>query len=104
MRGLFSKADFRALSLILAIVLFLGSAPSTSGFVIVSGPSHPELTVNICQPLKTFDLVSGVLFARPAAIPPEFILRDLGSAALMDAAQPIDLKIAPDTPPPKCLV
>ena len=104
MRGLFSKADLRALSLILAIVFFLGSAPSTSGFVIVSGPSHPELTVNICQTLQTFDLVSGVLLARPAPILPEFILRDLGSAALTDAVQPIDLKIAPDTPPPKCLV
>ena len=55
MRGLFSKADLRALSLILAIVLFLGGAPSTAGFVIVSGPSHPELTVNICQPLQLFD-------------------------------------------------
>jgi len=104
MRGLFSKADLRALSLILAIVLFFGGAPSTAGFVIVSGPSHPELTVNICQPLQLFDQVSNILLARPAAILTEVILRDLGSAALIAAVQPIDLKIAPDTPPPKCLV
>ena len=64
----------------LAIVLLLGSVPSTAGLVIVSGPSHPELTINICQPLQTFDLVSSVLLARPAALLPEFILRDVGSA------------------------
>ena len=104
MRGLFSKADLRALSLILAIVLSLGSAPSTAGFVIVSGPRHPELTINICQPLQTFDLVSSVLLARPAAILPEFILRDLGSAVAKSEFRLVDSKVAPDTPPPKHLV
>jgi hypothetical protein len=101
MRGLFSKADLRVLSLILASVMLLGSAPSTAGFVIVSGPSHAELTINICQPLQTFDLVSGVLLARPAAILPEFILRDLGSAVAKSEFRLVDFKIAPDTPPPK---
>jgi hypothetical protein len=104
MRGLFSKADLRALSLILAIVLFLGSAPSTAGFVIVSGPSHPELTVNICQPLQMFDQISNILLARPATVLPEFALFDLGSTTVTKSVQSIDFKVAPDTPPPEHLV
>ena len=101
MRGLFSKADLRALSLILAIVLFLGGARSTAGFVIVSGPSHPELTVNICQPLQMFDQISNILLARPATVLPEFALFDLGSTTVTKSVQSIDFKVAPDTPPPK---
>jgi hypothetical protein len=104
MRGLFSKPDLRALSLILAIVLFLGSAPSNAGFVIVSGSSHPELTVNICHPLQVFDQVSNILLARPATVLLEFALFDLGSTTVTKPAQPVDLKLAPDTPPPKHLV
>lgn len=101
MRGLFSKADLRVLSLVLAIVVFLGCAPSTAGLVFVSASSHAELTVNICQPLQTFDLVSGVLLVCPAAIRPEFILRDLGSAVAKSEIRLVDFKVDPDTPPPK---
>jgi len=101
MRGLFSKADLRALSLILAIVLSLGSAPSTAGFVIVSGPRHPELTINICQPLQMIDRVSNMLLARPAKVLPEFVLRELDSIVVKNPVRLADLKIAPDTPPPK---
>jgi|SRR5271156_1400291 len=104
MRHLFSKTDLRDLSSVLAIVMLLASFPSTAGFVVISGPSHPELAANICQPLQTFDLVSSVLLARPAAILPEFILRDLGSAVAKSEFRLVDSKVAPDTPPPKHLV
>jgi hypothetical protein len=101
MRNLTSNTDSVTLALILAIVMLLASAPSTAGLVIVSGPSHPELTINICQPLQTFDRASNVLLARPAAVMPEFVLRDFGSTAPKQAAPPVDFKVAPDTPPPK---
>ena len=101
MRQLFSKADLRHLSLIVAIVLLLASVPSTAGFVVVSGPSQPELTVNICQPIQMFDRVSNTLLARPATVLPEFVLRDLGSAAVKETVRLVDCKVAPDTPPPK---
>ena len=101
MRNLFSKTNLRDISAVLAIVLLLVSFPSTAGLVIVSGPSHPELTVNICQPLQTFDLVSSVLLARPATVLPEFIIRDVGSDVAKREFRLDDLKIAPDTPPPK---
>lgn len=104
MSQLFSKADLRDLSLIVAIVLLLASVPSTAGFVIVCGSSQPELTVNICQPIQMFDRVSNTLFARPATVLPEFVLRDLGSTAVEETVGLVDCRVAPDTPPPKRLV
>jgi len=82
MRRSFSNAHLRDLGLIVAIVMLLAGVPSTAGFVVVSGPSHPELTVNICQPIQTFDRVSNTLLARPASVMPEFVLRHLSSTAL----------------------
>jgi hypothetical protein len=104
MRQLFSKADLRHLSLIVAIVLLLAGVPTTAGFILVSGPSQPELTVNICQPIQMFDRVSNTLLARPAKFLPEFVLCDLGSTAITETVRLIDCTVAPDTPPPKRLV
>ena len=101
MRQLFSKADLRDLSLIVAIVMLLASVPSNPGLVVVSGPSRPELTINICQPIQMPDRVSNTLLARPATVLPEFILRHLGSTAVKKAVRLVDVKVAPDTPPPK---
>ena len=101
MRNLFSKTDLRDLSLVVAIVMLLASVPSTTGLVVVAGPSHSELTVNICQPLQTFDRVSNTLLARPATVQPDFVLRDLGLTAVKKAVRLVDFKVAPDTPPPK---
>ena len=85
----------------MALVMLLASVPSTAGLVIVSGPSHPEWTINICQPLQMFDRVSNTLLARPATVLPEFVLRDLGSTAVKKAVHLVDFRLAPDTPPPK---
>ena len=100
MRQLFSKADVRDLSLIVAIVMLLASVPANPGLV-VSGPSRPELTINICQPIQMLDRVSNPLLARPATVLPEFVLRALGSTAVKKAVRLVDVKVAPDTPPPK---
>ena len=101
MRQLFSKADVRDLSLIVAVVMLLASIPANPGLVVVSGPSRPELTVNICQPIQMLDRVSNTLLARPATVLPEFILRALGSTAVKETVRVVDCKVAPDTPPPK---
>jgi len=103
MRRLFSKAALRDLSLLVAIVLLLASAPSIAGFVIVSEPSQPELTMNICQPLQTFNLVFNTLLARPEPCRPDFVICDMGSAALGETARTVDHREAPDTPPPKLI-
>jgi hypothetical protein len=101
MRQLFSKANLRDLSLIMAAVLLLASVPSAAGFVLASGPTHPEFTVNICQPIQAFDRMSNTLFARPATVLPEFVLRDLDSTAVIEKVRIVDCSVAPDTPPPK---
>ena len=54
MRQLFSKAEPQTLSSVLAIVLLLSSIPLTGGIVLVSGPTQPEFTINICQPIQAF--------------------------------------------------
>lgn len=99
-----SKRDLRDLSLVLVIVLLLVSFPSTAGFVIVPGPSQPELSVNICQPTQTFDRMADLLFLRPPIVFPESVLRDLGSTAFKYTVELIDFRVAPDTPPPKTLL
>ncbi len=101
MRQLFSKADLRALSSILAVVILLGSAPLTAGIVIRSGSSQPEITANICHPSQTFDTVSSTLLARPATTTHGSTLLDLGAITANVAVQLIDYRVAPDTPPPK---
>src|SRR5271167_3467944 len=101
MRRLFSKAYLRALSSILALVVLLGSSPLTTGVIILSGPIQPEITMNICHPIQTLDLVSSILLARPAAAKPESLLCDFGSAIAMAAPRLIENRGQPDTPPPK---
>ncbi|MFZ0889013.1 MAG: hypothetical protein WA005_11215 [Candidatus Binataceae bacterium] len=104
MRRLFSKADLQALSSALALVLLSSSVPLTAGVVVVCGSSHPEFTVNICQPIQMFDRVSNTLLARSAVIPLQFGLFHLGSVTAKPSARIIECKIAPDTPPPRRLV
>jgi hypothetical protein len=101
MRRLFPKADLRDLSLLMAFVWLLASAPSTAGFVLVSAPTQPELTINICQPLQTFNLTLNTLIKHPAPAVPELVLRDMGSALPAKIARTVDRGEAPDTPPPK---
>jgi hypothetical protein len=101
MRQLFPKRDLRAVSSILVVVLLLASAPLTVGVVVVSGPVHPELTVDVCHPIQALDLVPGILLARPAMMVRDSVLRYLGAISAETAAQLVELCIAPDTPPPK---
>jgi hypothetical protein len=98
---LFSKSEFRDLSLLLAFVMLLASAPSATGLVNVSRPIHGELTINICQPLQTFDRVSNVLLALPLKVMPDFELGDVGSTAIRNDPHTVDFRVPPDTPPPK---
>lgn len=101
MRRLFSKADLQDVGSILAFVLLLTTVPLSSGLVIVSGPSHPEFTINICQPIQTFVGVSNGLLARPAVIAQEFVLFCLGSVKTEATARMVEYEADPETPPPK---
>ncbi|MGD0291274.1 MAG: hypothetical protein ABSC63_16685 [Candidatus Binataceae bacterium] len=101
MRRLFSQSDLQTLGFFLALIVLSASLPLTTGFVLVSGHSEPELTMNICQPLQTFNLVFNPLIARPAPTVPEFVLCDMGSAMIGESAPSVDYSADPDTPPPK---
>lgn len=52
-----ATSDMRVMSAILAVTILLSGIPLTGGVMIVSGPSHPEYTVNICHPIQSFDRV-----------------------------------------------
>jgi hypothetical protein len=104
MRQLFSKADLRTLSLILAMVMLLGSSPVIARVAVPSEPNQTEITINICricQPIQSLALVSGTELARPSNAMPDSVLFDLGLAPANVAMRLIDYRVAPDTPPPK---
>jgi hypothetical protein len=101
MRRLLSKSDLQTLGFALAIVVLAASLPFAAGVVILSGHNEPELTVNTCQPLQTFNLTLNTLLAAPAPAVPEFVLLDLGSSGDAAPARLVDHRATPDTPPPK---
>lgn len=103
MSRLFAKADLKTLSSVVAVVLLLSSIPLSSGVVIVSGPSHPEFTVNICQRTQAFNCASQTLLARPAVNAPEFVLLPSTSLTVKPTGQTVARDVPPDTPPPERL-
>ena len=101
MLRLFSKFDLRTLGLVIALVVLSTTLPLLSGTIIISDHGQSELTMNICQPLQTFNLVLNTLVPRPVRAVPEFVLFDMGSAVLGETLRIVEHMEAPDTPPPK---
>ena len=89
----------------IAVVILLGGFSLAAGAIVVSGPSHPELTVNICQPLQSSAPAASVLLARPAIVSmSDVVLADLGSLVVSALTRTSADSSGPDTPPPKPLV
>ena len=101
MRRILSNRDLRLLSAAMAVMLFMAGTPLIAGVTVISGPGHPELSVDICHPLQSVDVVPGILMARPAAPLIESMLSEFGRNAGRSIAPPPELRVAPDTPPPK---
>jgi hypothetical protein len=99
-RAQFSKADVRAICLILAAALLLGSIPLTAD-AVATPTGHPEFTVNICWHPQTLDSASGTLLARPAPAVTTFVLLASNWSAPAIEVQRDDYRVAPETPPPK---
>jgi len=107
MTRVFSRANLRDLSLVLAFAMLLAALPSFGASVIVLPSGQPECSVDICHichPMLTFDRTPNTMLARPAVGLPGVTLRDFGSTAPKQAQQLVDFKIAPETPPPKTVV
>jgi len=104
MGQLFSKADLRVLSSIVAVLLLLGSFPFGGGVVVLSGLSQPQFTVNVCQPIQASNCVSNTALARPAVNLPQSVLFSLSSLTVRPTGRILELNVPPDTPPPKISV
>lgn len=105
MRQSFSKLELRALSSIIAGIILLGSLSLCAAVVVVTGPNHPELTIDICQPLQASCVTTSILLARPAPpVESGFILCNMGSIFVRVIARLNAEPAAPDTPPPEQFV
>ena len=99
---LFAKCRSRGISAVLAAVILLGSVPALSGTYIASGPEHPQITLDVCNPLQRPSPVSKVFLAHPdSGILPEPVFEFQGTIPESSTLRLIDLTFAPDPPPPK---
>jgi hypothetical protein len=98
-----SKSDTRLLSAILAVAILLGSIPLTAGVTIVTGPTQPTFSVNICQPLQPAVGVSSNLLARSALALPQLDLLEHGTISASVQKSVADLCLEPESPPPEAL-
>jgi hypothetical protein len=99
-----TKCSSRLMSLLLAFCILLGSFTVVTGLRVTPGPAHPEISLDVCHPLQTPNLVASVLIARPAAGLSEPVIYSQGSIAERSAARLTEYAFAPDPPPPKALV
>jgi hypothetical protein len=78
--------------------------PLSSGIVIASHPKQPTLTLNICEPLQPALGVSSTPLARPATSPPHPVFLEYGKIPFSLPKPQSDLRITPESPPPKAPV
>lgn len=105
MNFLFAKCRSQAMSALLAAVILLGSVPALTGVCIVSGPGHPQVTLDVCHPLQAFNTVDKVFLAHPdAGNIADPALDFQGTVPDRSMHKLIDLAFAPDPPPPKALI
>jgi hypothetical protein len=98
-----SKSNTRVLSAVLVVTILLGSIPFTAGFTIGAGTTQPTFSVNICQPLPLAAGVPRNPVARPAATPLQLLLPKHGIISAAAQKTVVDLRIAPESPPPETL-
>jgi hypothetical protein len=103
MTQLFSKADLKALSSIVAVMLMLTVVPSAGGAVVLRGPSQPQFTFNVCQPIQASNCLSNTVLARPGENLQQSVLLSFRSLTLAPTARTVERDVPPDTPPPKRL-
>jgi len=90
------------MSAVLAAVILLGSVPALSGAYIARGPEHPQITLDVCNPLQGPSPVSKVFLAHPGSgALEEPVLEFQGTTPESSTRRLIDLAFAPDPPPPK---
>jgi hypothetical protein len=98
-----TKYCSRALAVLLASCVLLGSFSVVAGLCIKTGPHAREISLDVCHPLQAANPVAKVVVARPASgwSLPEIFPRRL--IVERPVAGLINFISTPDPPPPKAL-
>lgn len=99
-----SKCKTRGLSALLALSILLGTLSVLNGLCIVPGPDRPQIAVDACHSLQTFNLVSTVTIARSdgsLATPAPAVREAITEGPRSKVS---NLNFPPDPPPPKAAI
>jgi hypothetical protein len=97
-----STVHVSRLGALLALLFALSSVSVNLGLTIISGPAAATISVDICHPLPSATASSLPAVARPATdASPALVLPELSAFAPAPNKAPTDLRIKPETPPPK---
>lgn len=99
-----SNCKTRGLSALLALSILLGSFCVVTGLCIVPGPDRPQVAVDACHSLQTFNLVSTVTIARSdwsLATPAPAVREGIAERPRIKIS---NLNFPPDPPPPKAAI
>jgi len=98
-----TKFCSRALAVLLASCLLLGSFCVVTGLCFKSGPQRPEISLDVCHPLQAAKAVTNIVAARPASGLSLSAMFPRQSMVERSMARLIDFIFTPDPPPPKPL-
>jgi hypothetical protein len=96
-----TKFCSRALAVLLASCLLIGSFWVVTGLCFISGPQRPEISLDVCHPLQAANPVANTVAARPAAGLSLSAIFPRQSIVVRSLPRLIGLIFAPDPPPPK---
>jgi hypothetical protein len=99
-----TKLGLRGISAALALCVLFSGFSMVSGSCIVPGPDRPQLRLDICDPVQTFNLVATVTIARSASSVSERPPVERGAITRLPKVKINSLNFAPDPPPPKAAV
>jgi hypothetical protein len=98
-----TKYRSRALVVLLASCLLLGSFSVVTGLCMKPGPQRPEISLEVCHPVQAANLVANIVAARPASGLSLSTIFPRQSIVERPLARLIDFIFTPDPPPPKPL-
>jgi len=103
MRLLPTRYCSRALAVLLASCLLLGSFSVVTGLCIQPVHQRPEISLDVCHPLQAANPVANIVAARPASGLSLSAIFPRRSIVERPVARLIDFIFTPDPPPPKPL-
>jgi len=98
-----TKFCSRALAVLLASCLLLGSFWVVTGLCFKSGPQRPEISLDVCHPLQAANPVANLVAARPESGLSLSAIFPRQSIVERSLPRLIGFIFTPDPPPPKPL-